>query len=119
MLSRVRLVETPWTTVHGILQARILEWVTFPFSRGYSQLRSPTLWADSLPAEPRGKPKNTGVGSLIPSLVDLPDLGIQLEFPALQADSLPAELPGLWLLAEAYETSGPLILRKFCAVHFT
>ena len=26
--------------------------------------RSPTLWADSLPAEPPGKPKNTGVGSL-------------------------------------------------------
>ena len=23
-------------TVHGILQARILEWVTFPFSRGSS-----------------------------------------------------------------------------------
>ena len=26
--------------------------------------RSPTLQADSLPAEPRGKPNNTGVGSL-------------------------------------------------------
>ena len=26
--------------------------------------RSPTLWADSLPAEPEGKPKTTGVGSL-------------------------------------------------------
>ena len=26
--------------------------------------RSPTLKADSLPAEPQGKPKNTGVGSL-------------------------------------------------------
>ena len=26
--------------------------------------RSPTLQADSLPAEPAGKPKNTGVGSL-------------------------------------------------------
>ena len=26
--------------------------------------RSPTLQADSLPAEPQGKPKNTGVGSL-------------------------------------------------------
>ena len=25
--------------------------------------RSPTLQADSLPAEPQGKPKNTGVGS--------------------------------------------------------
>ena len=28
------------------------------------ELRSPTLQADSLPAEPQGKPKNTGVGSL-------------------------------------------------------
>ena len=27
---------TPWT-LHGILQARILEWVAFPFSRGSSQ----------------------------------------------------------------------------------
>ena len=26
--------------------------------------RSPTLQADSLPAEPQGEPKNTGVGSL-------------------------------------------------------
>ena len=50
-------------TVHGILQARILEWVAF-FSRGSSQPRSPTLQADSLPAEPPGKPKDTRVGSL-------------------------------------------------------
>ena len=52
----------------GILQARILEWVAFPFSRGSSQPRdrprSPTLQVNSLPAEPHGKPKNTGVGSL-------------------------------------------------------
>ena len=27
-------------TVHGILQARILEWVAYPFSRGSSQLRN-------------------------------------------------------------------------------
>ena len=32
----VRLFVTPWT-LHGILQARILEWVAFPFSRGSSQ----------------------------------------------------------------------------------
>ena len=50
--------------VYGILQARILEWVAFPFSRGSSQPRSPALQADSLPAEPQGKPKNTGVSSL-------------------------------------------------------
>ena len=55
-------------TVHGILQARILEWVAFPFPRGSSQPeikpRSPALQADSLPAEPQGKPKSTGAGSL-------------------------------------------------------
>ena len=51
-------------TVLGILQARILEWVAFPLSRGSSEPRSPTLQADSLPAEPQGKPKNTGVDSL-------------------------------------------------------
>ena len=55
-------------TVHGILQARILEWVAFPFSRVSSQLRDQTqvscMQVDSLPAEPLGKPKNTGVGSL-------------------------------------------------------
>ena len=55
-------------TVHGILQARILEWAAFPFSRGSSNPgitpRSPALWAESSPAEPQGKPKNTGMGSL-------------------------------------------------------
>ena len=29
-------------TVHGILQARILEWVAYPFSRGSSQARNRT-----------------------------------------------------------------------------
>ena len=55
-------------TVHGILQARIQEWVAFPFPRGLPnpgiEPRSPTLWVDSLPAKPQGKPENTGVGSL-------------------------------------------------------
>ena len=47
-------------TVHGILQARILEWVAFPFFRGSSQARDWTqvscIAADSLPAEPQGSP---------------------------------------------------------------
>ena len=54
-------------TVHGILQARILEWVAFPFPGDLPnpgiEPRSLILQADSLPAEPQGKPKNTGVGS--------------------------------------------------------
>ena len=32
----------PGSPVHGILQARILEWVAFPFSRGFSQPRDRT-----------------------------------------------------------------------------
>ena len=46
--------------LYWILQARILEWVDIPFSRESSnpgmEPRSPSLQADSLPAEPQGKP---------------------------------------------------------------
>ena len=41
LLSCVWLFETSWT-VHEILQARIVEWVAFPFSRGSSQPRDQT-----------------------------------------------------------------------------
>ena len=58
--------ENPWTIpiVHGILQAGILQWVAFPFSREPSQPRSPAFQAHSSPAELPGKPMNTGGGSL-------------------------------------------------------
>ena len=49
---------------HGILQARILEWVAIPFSKGSFDPRSPSLQADSLPSQPLGKVKNTRVGNL-------------------------------------------------------
>ena len=65
--SSLTLCDPTDCKVHGILQARILEWVAFPFSKGSSQPRieprSPALQADSLFAEPQGKTKNTGVGS--------------------------------------------------------
>ena len=55
-------------TVHGILQARILEWAAIPSPRDLPnpgiKPQSPTLQVDYLPAEAPGKPKNTGVGSL-------------------------------------------------------
>ena len=41
-LSCVQLFATSWTIVCGILQARILEWVAFPFCRGSSQPRNRT-----------------------------------------------------------------------------
>ena len=84
--------------VHGILQARILEWVAFPFSRGSSQPRdgtqlSPiagrffTSWATR-------ETQEYWSGWPISSPEDLPDPGIELGSPALQADSLPTELSG-------------------------
>ena len=58
----------PGSSVHGILQARILEWVPRPSPGDLPnpgiKPRSPTLQADSLLSEPPGKSKNTGVGSL-------------------------------------------------------
>ena len=58
----------PGSSVHGIFQARILEWVALPFSRGSSQHRikpgSPALQADSLPFELPGKPFSAGKQSL-------------------------------------------------------
>ena len=55
-------------TAHGILQARTLEWVAFPFSRGSSEPRDrtqvPTLQEDCLSAELQRKPKITRVGNL-------------------------------------------------------
>ena len=48
------------SSVHGILQERILEWVAIPFARGSSQgIESgfPALQADSLASELPGKPQ--------------------------------------------------------------
>ena len=60
----------PGSTVYGILQARILEWVTISSSRGSSQPRdqsaspvSPALQVDFLPAESSGKPDSLKVSA--------------------------------------------------------
>ena len=82
-------------TVHRILQARILEWVAIPFSRGSSQPRDGTQlshisgglftsWATREALEYwSGRPFR--------SPADLPNPGIEPGTPALQADALPAE----------------------------
>ena len=44
----------PGSSVHGILQARILEWVAI--SDPGIEPRSPTLQADALTSAPPGKP---------------------------------------------------------------
>ena len=63
--SRVQLWDLmdcspPGSSVHGILQARILEWAAMPSARGYLpdpgiKTASPALQVDSFTTEPRGK----------------------------------------------------------------
>ena len=85
-------------TVHGILQARILEWVAFPFSRGSSQPRDPNpgfphcrqiLYQMSHKGSPR-----ILEWVAYPSPGDLSDPEIDPGSLALQVDSLPTELSG-------------------------
>ena len=52
------------SSVHGILQARIMEWIAVPYSRAPGDLSdlginatSPALQADSLPLSHLGSPK--------------------------------------------------------------
>ena len=55
-------------TIHGILQARILEWVAVPFARASSQCRDQTqvshIAGGFFTSWTTGKPENTRVGSL-------------------------------------------------------
>ena len=46
----------PGSSVHGVLQARILEWVAVSYSKGIFLTQGfPALQADSLPSEPPGE----------------------------------------------------------------
>ena len=61
------MYSPPGSSVHGILQARILEWVAIsPGDLPYPEIepRSPALQADSLPSEPPGKPLGMQRGNL-------------------------------------------------------
>ena len=97
----------PDSSVHGILQARILKWVAVPSSRGSSQLRDRT-WVFCISCiaggffntEPRGKPdKLTGIWKF-PG-------GPGVSVLRVQVQSLIRELRShkLWGTAEKEETN--------------
>ena len=86
-------------TVHVILQVRMLEWVACPFSSDLLdpgiEPGSPALQADSLPAEPHGKPHHVQTSSemLEETYFPLEYLGLPLlqrQPPQLSQPSLPA-----------------------------
>ena len=87
------------STIHGILQARTLEWVAFPFSRGSSQPKDGTqvfhiaggfFYHLSYKGSPRILEWQP-----IPSPANLSNPGIEQGSPTLQAGSLPTGLSGM------------------------
>ena len=91
-------------TVHGIFQARILEWVAFPFSFPFPSLFVCSVLSDSLrPLWTVARQALLSMGFTrqehwsglpFPPPGDLPDPGIEPRSPALQADSFTTEPPG-------------------------
>ena len=82
----------PGLSIHRISQARILEWVALPFSRGSPWIRDQTSllhWqADSLQLSPQGSPcfiqsMNILVGWSLCSMVSFRDRFLPFIFPAL------------------------------------
>ena len=110
--------SSPGSSVHGILQATILEWVAIPFSRGSSRPRSPASQADSLPSEPSGKPKTL---YLFYFHIDLQLLLLwRLPPPLLPSISRPRTFPGFCpqpsssLLTPTIPRHPPLSLWQLC-----
>ena len=85
-------------TVHRIIQARILEWVASPFSRGSSQPREWTqvscIAGGFFTSWATREAQEYWSGLPIPSPASLPGPGIKPGSPALQVDILPTELSG-------------------------
>ena len=93
----------PGSFVHGILQARILEWVAMPYSRGICPIQELNrgllhcrrfLYCLSHQGSPRILEWRILEWIAFPFPGEFPDPGIELESPLLQANSLRAELPG-------------------------
>ena len=85
---------TPWT-VHGILQARILEWVALPFSRGSSQPRD-RIQVSCIAGEPQGKPLWLWRTSLIKGQSLRSVTGTQMLIMTMQLLSLSVMSDSLW-----------------------
>ena len=83
----------PGSSVHGILQPRILQWVAMPFSRGSSQPKDRTQVSHTaggfFTTEPSGNPMNTGVDS----------------YPFSRGSSWPRNWTGVSCIASGFFTS--------------
>ena len=90
----------PGSSVHGIFQARVLEWVAISFSRGSSQPRDRT-WVSCivgrcfLPSEPPGKPMQCRRPGFTPRVGIIPWRKVWQPIPVLLLGESPwTEEPG-------------------------
>ena len=79
----------PGSSIHGISQVRILEWIAISFSRGLLdqgiETMSPTFQADSLIFEPPGKPVIEGMWAFLQikdpfKRITLPATGLRIDY---------------------------------------
>ena len=87
-LSCVQLFLIPWTvayqapSIHGILQARVLEWAAISFSRGSSRPRDQT-WVSHIAGRPfMSEPPNVQRGTVNSASLDI-HLSLHQSHPAL------------------------------------
>ena len=64
MSDSLRPLDSPWNSPGQNTRVSSLSLLQGTFPNPEIKLRSPALQADSLPAEPQGKPKKTEAGSL-------------------------------------------------------
>ena len=111
--------------VHEFLQARILEWVAFPFSRESSQPRDRTqvshIAGGFLTSWVTREAQEYWGGQPIPSPADLPDPGIKPGSPALQVVSLPAKLSvkplSMWYVSSNQTKKYPYLIDEDFLAH--
>ena len=74
----------PGSSVHGVIQARVLEPVAIPFSGdlSYPEIEPgcPAFWADSLPSETPGKPQTIKV-----SIINLLTISLEVGWSRLRS----------------------------------
>ena len=80
------------SSVHGIFQAIVLEWIAISFSRGSSQPRDRTRASNIVDRR---------------LTVWATREGIEPRFPALEADALTSEPPGKWETSKYFQSCSP------------
>ena len=94
ILCDPKYCSPPGSSVHGILQVRILEWVAMPFSKSHALLfMTPWTIARQAPLSMGSSRQEYQRGLPFPTPGDLPDPGMEPASPALAGRFFTTEPP--------------------------